>query len=1161
MSLSQESDSDALLSDHTTVDTAIIDMASSCNTTAITDSALTAVIASKTVTSTITTTTTTAATTTVLYQSYHTQLEKLKQLPVPFSDIYHALTSVDTMPLPLLTTRFRKATAEMTEWLETAEVTVFGLQMDVEQHGTSGKQDVSEIDVIMNRFQPNIAMMLELKEKMESRQVRSAAQEATLPEDDKSTEKEDDPPLTLQELQLAASAVQASWESLRRLLGRVKEIFAGTRLRGELLTQMERALTAIEEIATGIDTIQLERHCAASEEGSTKSSHGPSSPPFSQSPLSPSTSLMAVSDDLGNPQRSVDPFAELNQKIELLLPKLEGLKSEIYSLHPGRTEREQESVDGIKDEFLRILNLWEDTKTRKDKITDEVKEERWITVFEQVAGQVHSMMESMERAIIHCRGLVDQIKAMVRDKVVPTAPIDRDHLYAIFKSFEAKHKYYAPAVNKMLDTLESGIESRMTKNADVIQKHQDMKAKWGRLSDDLERVEIDLDGIEGLLDILDASIPSYIPTPPSQLPDKPLFSMRRSQVSGGWQTPGPPNLFTPPPNLQQHQRGRRPLPAAASIPVRERAKSPSNVRTSRPWSPATSSSSHSIPNSSLLSPNIYNNHRALSRSPSRSPTRANSDKLRPWCPSTSVTSPNIPGIPYSPSMASTFNPRSGSSAGFRRASSPSPSPSSQASTASSRNRSASCTPIPISRTNSSATSISSNSRIPTQMKPVFSPSGNSNRYSTASPTPSLSTSCPSPSGFAGSRRGQLKIPSPVVTGTNPTTRPRQNSASSARLGTGTTSSIPRSIDSNGAGSSPSSSMLAGRGHRTTTSQLSSQSSLPPFSPPVPRQRRLSAYSVHSAGQVGYKSGQNSSSEDLMLRHGATTSAHPSRRLSFGSAAESLDLIRGGQRRLSVSKSVGGADNRSLPAGTSSSSSSTSSSTSSVATNVSLEQQRQQSPKPTTPYIPVRGDELDEELAKIVNANSVRIPIRRLGDGKYYLGGRVEEQVMAGGKMVLCRLMESSRQGNTSVIEEDDSGVSSGGSHSGTEEAVQQATQQQQQKKAISIKRPAAALTNAGPKVASVATAAITAAIRLAKPESARVRSSSLTSRGSISSSSSAGSVATSYPSSRGWNGALAPKSTTFSERTKRVKKVAVRIGGGGWQDLDQFLVENSFLNA
>jgi hypothetical protein len=166
-----------------------------------------------------------------------------------------------------------------------------------------------------------------------------------------------------------------------------------------------------------------------------------------------------------------------------------------------------------------------------------------------------------------------------------------------------------------------------------------------------------------------------------------------------------------------------------------------------------------------------------------------------------------------------------------------------------------------------------------------------------------------------------------------------------------------------------------------------------------------------------------------------------------------------------------------------------------------------------PYAGTRGDALDDEFARILNASPIQMQVRRLAEGKYYFGGKVEElstggYSAVGGKMVLCRLMEHGRPANGT---EEDSGVSSGGSHSGTEDAIQQ---QQQLKRQPTITRPVPAA----------------AAKTLRRPEPAAQRNTRTRATSNTSTTS---------------TGAASGKS----------RKVMVRVGGG-WQDLDLFLLDH-----
>lgn len=580
---------------------------------------------------------------TALYQSYHSQLENLKRLPVPYGDIYQALSSHEATSLSSLGSRFRSAAEALSLWLETAEMALFGLEMDVEQEGASDKGDVGEIDVILHRFHPNIDMLLELKERIENRLVSGTIEDLTDTKlgvyDAGHNEGELYMPLTIQELCQTAEAIHSSWSSLNGMLDKVKGNLAGARVRGDLLSQIESILEEINDIDRGVDTFIAEKGRIASESSSRSSPAAtvPPSPTLSTLSMTSSihsTGLVAHSGDSQAKQRNMEALAQLDSRMALVLPRIEELGVQIDSLPSSETALGgSDTKRDLKGCHQQIVTRWDELKSRREKLGEELKEDKWLAVFEQVAGQVESMMESMERAILHCQGLIDKIKNMVRDKVVPSAPIDRDHLFTIFKSFEAKHKYYAPAVNKMLGMLENGIDSRMTRNQDVIQKHRTMNQKWERLRGGLDRVEQELSGIENLLNILDGSIPSHLPTPLMQLPEKPLFSMRRSQNQATWNSPQHP-LFQPQQPQQQVQRGRKPAASSQSPSMPTpggRSKSPLNAPTiQRPWSPASSGSP--TPFSPMLSPNMFTGFRSLSRSPSRSPSRANSDKPRPWCP-------------------------------------------------------------------------------------------------------------------------------------------------------------------------------------------------------------------------------------------------------------------------------------------------------------------------------------------------------------------------------------------------------------------------------------------------------------------------------------------------------------------------------------------------
>ncbi|KAF9435478.1 hypothetical protein BGZ76_006220 [Entomortierella beljakovae] len=927
-------------------------------------------------------------TATNLYKSYHTQIENLKRLPVPYSDIYHALSSHDTIPLRTIHERFGSAATNLTTWLENAEMAVFALEMDVGQDGATDKRDIGEMDVIMNRFQPNVDMLVELKEKIESK-LRAAP----------FAEQEELAPLQIdQDINQTIQGIKSSWSSLKQMLEKVKGDLAGARLRAELITHMDNVLVDIDDICTSIDAYNNERSAMTSDEEGLLPSRG-----------SPKGA------DAQAKQRSQETLAQVDSRIELLISRIDFLDNRVGSLPKDDTGLGNESKDALHSRYQQVLCRWDDLKFRRERVSEELKEDKWLEVFEQVAEQVESMMESIERA-----------------KVVPDAPIDRDHLYSIFKSFEAKHKYYTPAVNQMLEMLENGIESRTTRNMDVISRHQAMNLKWDHLEDGLERVDRELDSIERMLDILDDSRTPYLPKLPLKKPEpKTAAAAKRAPpIKAGWKSStAQPAAKTQPlqkqrlqaqqqQQQQQAQRGRQPPPSSALRPLtqirgRSETRSPSvdDYYRSRPWSPAGSNSG--LSQSGLLTASALNSYRSLSPSP----TRLNF-KIRPWCPSVSVSSPGIPGIPQPPNQ-STFIPRPVSSIGQNRMESP----------------------APFERATSS---MSNGSKTP--VRPVFSPSGSNSRLSNGTRSP-LSPS-PSPlTSITSVKKTQLPMPASRSTNQRASLSP---SPQMQRPQYGRDSSP---VPTNYAASS-------------ITSRLNSSAQSTPG-----RQRQFSANGTQ--GQ-GYGYGTQNYYDDR---------GHHSYGSRPGSAAGSASGVGRDYYHYGYEEPK---------------SPSVSSVSSITSSNRHYGRERPLSDlmdkmniqhDEAELYTPSRGDELDEEFAKVVNSSPIQIQIRKLGEGKYYFGGRVDVQngSLMGGKMVLCRLMEYGRTA------EDDSGVSSGGSHSGTDDGLH--------------------------------------------PPNHNTRSQ-------IGHRNPAGSLA-----------ALQAR-----DGKKRPRKVLVRVGGG-WQDLDIFLLDHSSLSS
>ncbi|KAG1473001.1 hypothetical protein G6F56_001207 [Rhizopus delemar] len=121
-----------------------------------------------------------------------------------------------------------------------------------------------------------------------------------------------------------------------------------------------------------------------------------------------------------------------------------------------------------------IQERWESLRVEIDELKTELKEDRWLAVFKQVADQVEGMMDGLEKTIYQYR--------QTPQSTCSTSSTDSSaSKSSIEKNFDAKFKYYTPSIDKMLNMLGSGIASRVSKDSTTISRHQRMLQRWEQL--------------------------------------------------------------------------------------------------------------------------------------------------------------------------------------------------------------------------------------------------------------------------------------------------------------------------------------------------------------------------------------------------------------------------------------------------------------------------------------------------------------------------------------------------------------------------------------------------------------------------------------------------------------------------------------------------------
>ncbi|CAG8633828.1 3893_t:CDS:2, partial [Cetraspora pellucida] len=284
--------------------------------------------------------------------------------------------------------------------------------------------------------------------------------------------------------------------------------------RRELLDTMDLIVASIEELNTSIFEFQEQR---LSGENGNDLFHFPK---LSSKPLS--ARIEYLRSRLSAPNAPSDPNGILSKKNNILSNKWDALKHEMESLR------------------------------------EELKEDKWLGVFKQVTGNAGQMMDSLERAV--------------------RQSITFKNYQRLYKTFDAKRKYYVPTVTKMLTMLANGINQQMTRDRDAIKKYKSMKDRWDAILDGVAEVQHDMPGLEAYLDHSavsnnspPSSIPSSIASSPPMSPNiKPrgIFSPESgSPPTRGQRSLSPHRidyLDSPLNNIRSPLRSKSPSPRATS---------------------------------------------------------------------------------------------------------------------------------------------------------------------------------------------------------------------------------------------------------------------------------------------------------------------------------------------------------------------------------------------------------------------------------------------------------------------------------------------------------------------------------------------------------------------------------------------------------------------
>ncbi|KAI5123538.1 hypothetical protein M0805_006698 [Coniferiporia weirii] len=196
-----------------------------------------------------------------------------------------------------------------------------------------------------------------------------------------------------------------------------------------------------------------------------------------------------------------------------------GMKSVADALEPLSSQTPKQPTDEEDERALllrkhaALTSDWEAVQDESDVLREELKEDKWLTVFRTVSEQADGMMTSLEKAVQRCQdfiwrvhkrvpsedtnGLYQSSSSSSRDSA--NAPLTYETFCGLQESFEAKKKHYMPATSKVLSIIDKGVQDRVTKNGECLRRHAESTQRWRNLWERIQRTDVDMEAVRKIL--------------------------------------------------------------------------------------------------------------------------------------------------------------------------------------------------------------------------------------------------------------------------------------------------------------------------------------------------------------------------------------------------------------------------------------------------------------------------------------------------------------------------------------------------------------------------------------------------------------------------------------------------------------------------------------
>lgn len=200
----------------------------------------------------------------------------------------------------------------------------------------------------------------------------------------------------------------------------------------------------------------------------------------------------------------------LDERLEAVAHGMKSVSESVapFQNQPNDTPDSEQAVLVRKHAVLVIE--WEAVQNDTDVLREELKEDKWLTVFRTVTEQADGMMGSLEKAVNRCQDFIWQVhrggaenslsQSSYRGSVSSDKnPLSIEVFNELLSSFEAKKKHYVPATSKVLAIIDNGVQNRVTKNGETLRRHGESAKRWRILKERMAKTEKEMEAVRKIL--------------------------------------------------------------------------------------------------------------------------------------------------------------------------------------------------------------------------------------------------------------------------------------------------------------------------------------------------------------------------------------------------------------------------------------------------------------------------------------------------------------------------------------------------------------------------------------------------------------------------------------------------------------------------------------